>query len=76
MLYAFTLHPDRPSPRGAASEEICSLFAPAFVVVRQQGGDDPTGPSSAWYWLRRLDQGSGRGQKPSGLARPWQLRYN
>ena len=55
MLYAFTVRPGRSSPRGVASEEIHRLFAPAFTVERQEGGDDPTGPQSAWYWLRRTD---------------------
>jgi len=22
-------------------------------VERQEGGEDPSGPRSAWYWLRR-----------------------
>lgn len=54
MLYAFAPHPDRSGPRGISPEEVRDLFAPAFVVERQAGGDDPTGPSSAWYWLRRV----------------------
>jgi len=56
MLYAFTPRPDRPT-RGLAPEGVRRLLSPAFVVERQEGGDDPTGPRSAWYWLRRLDQG-------------------
>ena len=55
MLYAFTPRPDRPT-RGLAPAEVRRLFAPAFAVERQEGGDDPTGPRSAWYWLRRLGQ--------------------
>jgi SAM-dependent methyltransferase len=54
MLYAFVPHPDRPEPRGVSPEEVRDLFEPAFIVERQEGGDDPTGPSSAWYWLRRV----------------------
>jgi SAM-dependent methyltransferase len=54
MLYAFTLRAERPAPRGVAPEKVHSLFAPAFTVERQEGGEDPTGPRSAWYWLRRL----------------------
>jgi SAM-dependent methyltransferase len=54
MLYAFVPRPDRPGARGISPEEVRDLFGPAFVVERQEGGDDPTGPSSAWYWLRRL----------------------
>lgn len=53
MLYAFVVRPDRPSPRGIAPEEVRRLFGPAFDVERQEGGDDPTGSQSAWYWLRR-----------------------
>jgi hypothetical protein len=55
MLYAFAPRPGRSSPRGVAAEEIRRLFAAAFVVERQEGGDDPTGPRSAWYWLRRTE---------------------
>ena len=47
MLYAFT-------HRGVTPEEARRLFAAAFAVERQEGGDDPTGPRSTWYWLRRL----------------------
>ena len=54
MLYAFAPRPGRPSPRALAPEQVGQLFAPAFVVERQEGGEDPTGPRSAWYWLRRL----------------------
>ncbi len=54
LLYAFTLRPDQPTPRGVAPEEVRSLFAPAFAVEREEIGEDPSGPRSAWYWLRRL----------------------
>jgi cyclopropane fatty-acyl-phospholipid synthase-like methyltransferase len=54
LLYAFTIRPDRPLPRGVTPDEVRSLFAPAFAVERQEGGEDPSGPRSAWYWLRRL----------------------
>jgi SAM-dependent methyltransferase len=53
MLYAFLPRPDRSPARGVSPDQIRRLFTPAFVVERQEGGDDPTGPSSAWYWLRR-----------------------
>jgi SAM-dependent methyltransferase len=56
MLYAFTGRPDRPTPRGVTPTQVRHLFAPAFVVQRQEGGDDPTGPQSAWYWLRRVGE--------------------
>jgi cyclopropane fatty-acyl-phospholipid synthase-like methyltransferase len=55
MLYAFTSRPERSAPRGMSPEEVRHLFAPAFTVERQEGGDDPTGPQSAWYWLHRTD---------------------
>jgi cyclopropane fatty-acyl-phospholipid synthase-like methyltransferase len=54
LLYAFTPRPDHSATRGVAPEEVCSLFAPAFAVEREERGEDPTGPRSAWYWLRRL----------------------
>jgi SAM-dependent methyltransferase len=55
MLYAFTHRPGQPTPRGVTPGEVRRLFASAFAVERQEGGDDPTGSRSAWYWLRRLD---------------------
>jgi cyclopropane fatty-acyl-phospholipid synthase-like methyltransferase len=57
MLYAFTHRPGQSSPRGVTPAEVRRLFA-AFTVERQEGGDDPTGPRSAWYWLRRLAAGA------------------
>lgn len=51
MIYAFTPRPGRP---GVAPEEVRRLFTPAFRIERQEGGEDPTGPSSAWYWLRKI----------------------
>ena len=54
LLYTFTPRPDRPISRGVAPEEVRSLFAPAFAVEREEGGEDPSGPRSAWYWLRKL----------------------
>jgi SAM-dependent methyltransferase len=56
LLYAFAPRDDSP-PLGIAPQEVEALFAPAFVVERQEGGEDPTGPPSAWYWLRRRSQG-------------------
>jgi SAM-dependent methyltransferase len=53
MLYAFTLRPADSAVRGIAREGVEALFSPAFRIERQEGGEDPTGPSSAWYWLRR-----------------------
>jgi SAM-dependent methyltransferase len=54
LLYSFTPQPDRPISRGVAPEEVRRLFAPAFAVEREERGEDPSGPRSAWYWLRRL----------------------
>jgi SAM-dependent methyltransferase len=54
LLYAFAPRLDRFIPRGVAPEEVCSLFSPAFAVEREEGGEDPSGPQSAWYWLRKL----------------------
>jgi SAM-dependent methyltransferase len=54
MLYAFVPRPDRRGPRGVSPAELRDLFEPAFVVERQEGGGDPTGPSAAWYWMRRI----------------------
>ena len=56
LLYAFAPRPDRSIPRGIAPEEVRNLFTPAFAVEREEGGKDPSGPRSAWYWLRRLCQ--------------------
>ncbi len=57
MLYAFVPRPDQLGPRGISPEEVRGFFGRAFVVERQEGGDDPTGPSSAWYWMRRTGVG-------------------
>jgi len=53
MLYAFTPRKEHSAPAGIAPEEIADLFVSAFVIERQEGGEDPTGPPSAWYWLQR-----------------------
>jgi SAM-dependent methyltransferase len=53
MLYAFLPWPDRHDSQGVTPEEIHRLFGSAFIVERQEGGDDPTGPRSAWTWMRR-----------------------
>jgi SAM-dependent methyltransferase len=58
MLYAFTPRPDRSVAPGVAPDEVRRLFGSAFAVERQEGGDDPTGPQSAWYWLRYLPKSS------------------
>jgi cyclopropane fatty-acyl-phospholipid synthase-like methyltransferase len=51
MLYAFT---PRSQRIGIHPEQVRQLFDTTFALERQEGGEDPTGPSSAWYWLRRL----------------------
>jgi SAM-dependent methyltransferase len=53
MLYAFVSRSHRPGPHGLTRQEIRHLFAPAFTIERQEGGEDPTGPASAWYWFQR-----------------------
>jgi cyclopropane fatty-acyl-phospholipid synthase-like methyltransferase len=53
MLYAFTPREARGQTLGLSPERVRALFGPAFELERQEGGEDPTGPSSAWYWLRR-----------------------
>lgn len=54
LLYAFTPRPGQGDPRGVSLGEVTELFAPAFAVERREDGGDPTGPSSAWHWLRRM----------------------
>lgn len=54
LLYAFIPSPRRP--RGIPPEEVHSLFGPAFIVERQEMGTDPSGPSSAWYRMRRSEE--------------------
>lgn len=54
MLYAFLPRPGGPSRRGITPEEIRHLFGPGFRVERQEGGEDPSGRGSVWYWMRRL----------------------
>jgi len=56
VLYAFLPRPDGPPGRGIAPEEVRRLFCPPFAVERQEGGEDPSGPRSAWYWLRRAEK--------------------
>lgn len=55
MLYAFTPRESRGQMLGVSREMVRALFGPAFVAERQEGGEDPTGPSSAWHWLRRRE---------------------
>jgi cyclopropane fatty-acyl-phospholipid synthase-like methyltransferase len=59
MLYAFAPkeNEEHASGRGLAPGEVRALLGPAFEVQRQSGGEDPSGPRSVWYWLRRKDIG-------------------
>lgn len=51
MLYAFLPGRGGSSVSGVAPQDVRQLF-PDFAVERQEGDEDPTGPPSAWYWLR------------------------
>ena len=53
LLYAFLPSGDRPDGRGLAVQELDQLFGGHFSIERQEGGEDPTGPRAAWYWLQR-----------------------
>jgi cyclopropane fatty-acyl-phospholipid synthase-like methyltransferase len=53
MLYAFGPRQRRMLQMGITRDEVQDLFAPDFRLLRVEGGDDPTGPASAWYWLER-----------------------
>jgi SAM-dependent methyltransferase len=59
MLYAF-LPAEKHSERGVSRGDVVALFGSAFEVQRCEGGDDPNGPRSGWYWMRR------RGEWPAG----------
>lgn len=52
MLYAF-LPSERNAGRGITPHDVRGLFARAFAIERQEGGEDPNGPGSVWYWMRR-----------------------
>jgi SAM-dependent methyltransferase len=55
MLYAFLPRPgDRAPRRAVAPQEVRDLFSARFSMEREEHGEDPVGPRSAWYWLRRL----------------------
>lgn len=53
LLYTFLPRPDRAVTRGISFQEIRELFAPGFDVERYEQSEDPSGPRSAWVWLRR-----------------------
>jgi len=61
MLYAF-LPSESNAERGLTPQEVSELFAPAFEIERQEGGEDPNGPGSAWYWMRRSGSVPGGGE--------------
>jgi ubiquinone/menaquinone biosynthesis C-methylase UbiE len=52
VLYSF-FPCDGALRRGITPQDVRRLFVPSFAIERQEGGEDPNGPSSAWYWLRR-----------------------
>jgi SAM-dependent methyltransferase len=52
MLYAFQPSA-RHAGRGISPDEVRELLGRTFAVERQEGGEDPNGPGSFWYWLRR-----------------------
>jgi len=54
MLYAFAPRPAGRLTTGITPEAVQALFAPEFALTRQEGGEDPSGPSSAWYWMIRV----------------------
>jgi SAM-dependent methyltransferase len=53
MLYAFGPRAGRFMGMGVTPDQVRRLFEPDFRLLRREGGDDPSGPSSAWYWLER-----------------------
>jgi cyclopropane fatty-acyl-phospholipid synthase-like methyltransferase len=53
MLYAFGPRPGRFMRMGITRSQLRGLFEPDFELLRVEGGADPTGPSSAWYWWER-----------------------
>jgi ubiquinone/menaquinone biosynthesis C-methylase UbiE len=55
LFYAFLPMGDA-SERGITAPEVDALFASHFTVEHQEVGEDPNGPGSAWYWLRRSGQ--------------------
>jgi cyclopropane fatty-acyl-phospholipid synthase-like methyltransferase len=54
MLYAFGPRQGFLMDMGITSDQIQELFQPDFRLLRVEGGTDPNGPSSAWYWLERI----------------------
>lgn len=54
MLYAFDPRPGTLGDMGVTPEEVRQLFQPGFRLLRHEGGADPGGPSTHWYWLERM----------------------
>jgi cyclopropane fatty-acyl-phospholipid synthase-like methyltransferase len=52
MLYAWLPRSWKDSTRGLNQEQVKTLFAPAFRVVRTEFGEE-RGSGSAWYWMRK-----------------------
>jgi SAM-dependent methyltransferase len=66
LLYAFLPRETTPA-RGISPGELSGLLTGAFAVKRREGGADPGGPTSAWYWLRRVESGR---QQPVRVSIP------
>jgi SAM-dependent methyltransferase len=68
LLYAFLPSGDRPGRRGLTAQELDRLFGGHFIVERQEGGRDLSGPGSAWYWMRRRQPTPGEDNPPTATA--------
>jgi SAM-dependent methyltransferase len=55
MFYAFGPHQGRFGETGISPEGVQQLFQSDFRLLRVEGGTDPGGSSSAWYWLKRAE---------------------
>jgi SAM-dependent methyltransferase len=56
MFYAFGPHQGRFGEMGISPEGVQQLFQSDFRLLRVAGGADPSGSSSAWYWLKRAEE--------------------
>jgi SAM-dependent methyltransferase len=54
MLYSFGPDQSLMGDIGIAPDQAEQLFQLDFRLLKVEKGDDPTGPSSAWYWLERM----------------------
>jgi hypothetical protein len=50
---------------GISPQGVQQLFQSDFRLLRVEGGTDPGGSSSAWYWLERAEE-EGRKTKDQG----------